>query len=208
MGGRWQQASADASESGPAPPKETPKGGTAMADGTQDASGIEARVRSLAAPLLAPLGVELEDVQWGGGRLRLVVDTADGVDSGTLVLVTRTISAELDVADPIPRRYTLEVTSPGVERPLRRPEQYRKAVGCEVSVKLRAGDDGERRTAGRLVAADDERITLETAAGERREIRLEAVERARTVFDWGQGDGRGNGAGAAATATRKGVPVS
>ena len=164
-----------------------------MTDRTQSATGVEGRVRSLAAPLLAPLGVELEEVQWGGGRLRLVVDTAEGIDSGTLVQVTRTISSELDAADPIPGRYTLEITSPGVERPLRAPEQYRKAVGSAVAVKLRPGDDGERRIEGRLVAADDALITLETDDGERREIRLEVIERARTVFDWGRPAPRRNG---------------
>ena len=164
-----------------------------MVDRTESAAAVETRVRSLAAPLLEPFGVELEDVQWGGGRLRLVVDTAGGIDSGTLVLATRTISAELDAADPIPSRYTLEVTSPGVERPLRRPEQYRKAVGSPVAVKLRPGDDGERRIEGRLVAADDESITLETGDGQRREIRLEVVERARTVFDWDRSTQRRNG---------------
>ncbi len=179
-----------------------------MAEHSASATGVETRVRSLAAPLLEPLGVELEDVQWGGGRLRLVVDTAEGIDSGTLVLVTRTISTELDAADPIPGRYTLEITSPGVERPLRRPEQYRKAVGSAVAVKLRPGDDGERRIEGRLVAADDELITLETGDGERREIRLEVVDRARTVFDWGRPGQRRNGAGPAESMARGGGPVS
>ena len=147
-------------------------------------------------------------MQWGGGRLRLVVDTAEGIDSGTLVLVTRTISAELDAADPIPGRYTLEITSPGVERPLRRPEQYRKAVGSAVAVKLRPGDDGERRIEGRLVAAGDELITLETDDGRRREIRLEVVERARTVFDWGGAPQRRNGAGPTGPLPPKGGPAA
>ncbi len=164
-----------------------------MADRTANTAAIEQRVRSLAAPLLEDLGVKLEEVQWGGGRLRLVVDTADGIDSGTLVLATRTISAELDAADPIPSRYTLEITSPGIERPLRRPEQYRKAVGSAVAVKLTPSPDGERRLEGRLVAADDASITLETSGGQRREISLQNIERARTVFDWGRSDQRRKG---------------
>ena len=159
-------------------------GGMEMGDHTNGATDTEGRVRSLAAPLLDDLGVELEEVHWGGGRLRLVVDTADGIDSGTLVQVTRTISAELDAADPIPSRYTLEVTSPGIERPLRAPEQFRRAVGSPVSVKLRTGSEGERRLSGRLVAADDRSITLESGDGERREIGIRDVQRARTVFDW------------------------
>lgn len=179
-----------------------------MGERTESTTGVEARVRTLAAPLLEPLGVELEDVQWGGGRLRLVVDTAEGIDSGTLVLVTRTLSAELDAADPIPSRYTLEITSPGIERPLRRAEQYRKAVGSPVAVKLRPGGDGERRLEGRLVAADDELITLDTGEGQCREVRLEAVERARTVFDWGRPHQRRNGARPANPVPSKGGSVA
>lgn len=164
-----------------------------MGQPTASATATEARVRALTAPLLADLGVELDDVQWGGGRLRVVVDVAGGIDSETLVLVSRTISGELDAADPIPSRYTLEVTSPGVERPLRRPDHYRKAIGSQVTVKLHPGVDGDRRLAGRLVAADDERIALETGDGRRTEIRLETVSRARTVFDWGRPGAGGNG---------------
>ena len=175
-----------------------------MGDRAASATAVEARVRSLAEPLLGDLGVELEDVQWGGGRLRVVVDTTGGIDSGTLVRVTRTISAELDTADPIPSRYTLEVTSPGIERPLRRPEQYRRAVGSHVAVKRHPGVEGERRLEGRLVAADDERITLESAGGERQEIGLDTVERARTVFDWGRPDACRNGGRPAATARSEG----
>ena len=165
-----------------------------MGDRTAGANDVEQRVGSILAPLLEDLGVELEEVQWGGGCLRLVVDTADGIGSGTLVRVTRTVSAELDAADPIQSRYTLEVTSPGIERPLRRPEQYRRAVGTTVAVKFRATEQGQRRLEGRLVAADDESITLETADG-RREVLLEGIERARTVFDWSRPHQRRNGAG-------------
>ncbi len=166
---------------------------TAMGERTATATATETRVRTLTEPLLADLGVELDDVQWGGGRLRVTVDRAGGIDSETLVLVSRTISGELDAADPIPARYTLEVTSPGVERPLRRPDHYRKAIGSQVTVKLLPGVEGDRRLEGLLVAADDERISLETGDGHRTEIRLEQVSRARTVFDWGRPDGGHNG---------------
>ena len=164
-----------------------------MGDREASATAVENRVRSLAEPLLEPLGVELDDVQWGGGRLRVVVEVSGGIDSETLVLVSRTISAELDATDPIPSRYTLEVTSPGIERPLRRPEHYRRAVGSNVAVKRHPGVEGERRLEGRLVASDDEWITLESDGGGQQEIRLDTVDRARTIFDWGRSDARRNG---------------
>ena len=164
-----------------------------MGERTASATATETRVRALAEPLLADLGVELDDVHWGGGRLRVVVDRSGGIDSETLVLVSRTISGELDAADPIPSRYTLEVTSPGIERPLRRPEHYLRAIGSQVAVKLHPGVEGDRRLDGRLTAADDERITLESADGRLTEVPLESVSRARTVFDWGRSDSSRNG---------------
>lgn len=178
-----------------------------MGERAASATATETRVRALAEPLLADLGVELDDVQWGGGRLRVVVDKSGGIDSETLVLVSRTISGELDAADPIPSRYTLEVTSPGVERPLRRPEHYLRAIGSQVAVKLHPGAAGDRRLDGRLVAADDERITLESADGQRIEVPLEVVSRARTVFDWGRSDSGRNGRKPAGDPPAVGGPV-
>lgn len=178
-----------------------------MAERTAGATDTEARVRSLVEPLLEGLGVELDDVQWGGGRLRVVVDMAEGIDSEALVLVSRTISRELDDADPIPTRYTLEVTSPGIERPLRRPEHYRRAIGSSVAVKLHPGYEGDRRLDGRLVDACDERITLEDADGRRTEIPLGTVSRARTVFDWGRPETGRNGPKLAVDSPAGGGPV-
>ena len=77
-----------------------------------------------------------------------------GIDLDELALVTRSISRELDHIDPIPGRYTLEVTSPGVERTLRTPEHFAREIGKTVSVRLRDPEAAERRLNGLLVAAD------------------------------------------------------
>ena len=79
-------------------------------------------------------------------------------------------------------RYTLEVSSPGIERPLRTPSHFRRAVGTQVSLRTMPGVEGERRLTGRLDGADDDSIEL---AGRR--IPYAAIERARTVFEWGSG---------------------
>ncbi len=136
------------------------------------------------APLLGDLGLELWDVHWGGGRLRLTVDCDGGVGSEALVLASRTISAELDAMDPIPGRYTLEVSSPGLERRLRRPEHFRKALGSDIAVKMTAGWDGDRRVRGCLAEAGETHLTLRMPDGERRDIPLTAVSTAKTVIDW------------------------
>jgi ribosome maturation factor RimP len=140
-----------------------------------------ARVAELVAPVLDAEGLELFDVELGGGTLRVSVDRPGGVDMEALSVATERVSAVLDLHDPVPGdRYTLEVSSPGVERPLRTPEHFRRYVGTTVSVKTRADVPGERRIEGILDTADDDGIAI---AG--RTLRYHEIDRARTVFTWG-----------------------
>lgn len=162
------------------------------------------RVRELVAPIAADLGLDLYDCEFTGGTLRVSLDTPpgspSGVDLDTLSLATRLISRELDHTDPVPGRYTLEVTSPGLERPLRVPAHFRREVGKTVSVRLREVVDGHRRLQGELVAADDDGITIRTEAGE---IGLahHQIDRARTVFVWGPSPKPGKARSAGRTTT-------
>ncbi len=146
------------------------------------------RVRDLVAPLVAEAGADLYDVEFAGGVLRISVDRAGGVDLQVIGRLTRAVSALLDERDPVAGHYTLEVSSPGLERPLRTPEHFARAVGDAVVVKTRPGVEGERRVRGTLVAADAEGIVLRPDdAGDDAERRLPFtdIERARTVFEWG-----------------------
>lgn len=152
--------------------------------------GVVERVQPLVDPILADLGLDLYDLEHAGGILKVVVDKEGGVDLESLSLVTRLLSRELDHTDPIPGRYTLEVTSPGLERNLRTPAHFRRAVGTLVSIRTLPHAAGERRLQGILVAADDTSVTVrgtEAGAdlGEERTVALADIERARTVFEWG-----------------------
>src|SRR5688572_21390947 len=91
--------------------------------------GVTEQVQSIIEPVLADLGLELYDLEHGGGSLRVTVDREGGLDAELITQATRLISRELDRTDPIPGAYTLEVSSPGLERTLRRPEHFRRAVG-------------------------------------------------------------------------------
>ncbi|HZA74888.1 MAG TPA: ribosome maturation factor RimP [Acidimicrobiales bacterium] len=152
------------------------------------------RVRDLVLPLLDDRQLDLYDVELQGPVLRVVVDNppgrSEGLDLDVLADATRAVSRALDDADPIPGRYTLEVTSPGLERTLRRPEHFERAVGETVKIRTVAGVDDERRVEGQLVAADETGITVRTGvaddgtASERR-LAYDDIERARTVFEWG-----------------------
>jgi ribosome maturation factor RimP len=142
------------------------------------------RVRTLVEPVVADLGLELFDVELTGGILRVTVDKAGGLDLDAISDTSRAISRLLDEHDPVPGRYTLEVTSPGRERRLRTPEHFVRAIGSEVSVKTTAEVDGERRFKGTLVAADDAGVTVRADDVEHR-IAHDQIDRARTVFEWG-----------------------
>lgn len=143
------------------------------------------RVRALVEPLCAADDVELVDVELAGGVLRVTVDRPGGLDLDAISGLTRRISRLLDEDDPVPGRYTLEVSSPGLERRLRTPEHFRRAVGDQVTVRTAARGDAPRRLRGTLVAADDEGITVRPEDGDDDSVRYEQIERARTVFEWG-----------------------
>lgn len=137
-------------------------------------------------PVLATLGLEVFDVQLtGSGRastVRVIVDRDGGVDLDAITAASERIQPALDDLGP----YALEVSSPGLERPLRRPEHFRRAVGETVSVKVRDADGEVRRLRGELVAADERGITVDagdTNGGEH--VDYDQIIKARTVFEWG-----------------------
>jgi len=151
---------------------------------------VSERVRDLVAPSLEEAGLELFDVELAGPVLRVIVDRDGGVDLDALSEATQRVSALLDRQDDagdeiVPGRYLLEVSSPGIERPLRTPAHFRRAVGSSVALKLRAGAEsaveGERRVEGVLEAADSDAATV---GG--RTIAYADIERAHTRFVWPQ----------------------
>lgn len=147
------------------------------------------RITELVGPLLAPLHTELIDVELVGPVLRLTIDRKGGLDMQAITEVTRAVSRALDEHDPLFGTYTLEVTSPGLERRLRRPDHFMRAVGGQVTVKTVPGSGGDRRLDGTLLAADDDGIVIGGGDpdAERRQVRYDQIERARTVFEWGPG---------------------
>lgn len=160
------------------------------------------RVRELVEPITSDLDLDLYDVERRGGTVRITVDTPPGSDAGisldTLSLATRLISRELDHEDPITTQYTLEVTSPGLERTLRTPAHFKREVGKDVTIRLvgHAVPDGEpRRIDGKLIAADDTTATLLNAEGDERIIAIADVDKARTIFEWGPKPKPGKGPG-------------
>jgi ribosome maturation factor RimP len=136
-------------------------------------------------PLVESLGLELYDVEFSTGTLNVVVNRPGGVDVEALTKINRTISEWLDANDPIPGRFTLDVSSPGLERRLRTIEHFRSAVGETVTLREQRKGQPTRRLEGPLVRVGDTTVILQDQGEGEVEVALASVERARTVFQWG-----------------------
>ena len=154
-------------------------------------SPVLSRVLALVAPVASDLGLDVYDIEHRGATLRITLDTpagsARGVSLDDLALASRLISRALDEDDPVPGRYTLEVTSPGVERSLRTPAHFQREVGKVVAIRLADVGSEDRRVSGTLVAADDVAATVRVAGPDgdvERRIDYGQIDRARTVFAW------------------------
>ncbi|MDA0298439.1 MAG: ribosome maturation factor RimP [Actinobacteria bacterium] len=171
-----------------------------VARGSIKSNPVVDRVSALILPIVTDLGLELYDVEYQGGILRVVVDTPTGGPAGvnmeSIALITRLISREFDHSDPVPGHYTLEVTSPGLERSLRVPKHFAREVGKVVAIRLTAAVNGVRRAQGVLLSADENNIvvrlndksttkTTKTTEIIEMTISYDMIDRARTVFEWG-----------------------
>jgi ribosome maturation factor RimP len=147
------------------------------------------RVHALVAPIAADLQLDVYDIERRGATVRITLDTPPGSDGGitldSLSLATRLISRELDHEDPIAGHYTLEVTSPGLERQLRTPAHFQREVGKTITIRLRDPQADPRRIQGVLTAADERTATLLLDDGTERIVSIDDVDKARTVFEWG-----------------------
>lgn len=129
------------------------------------------------------LGYELVAVEMSGGEssiVRIYIDTPNGVTVDDCAKASRQFSAILDVEDPISNRYTLEVSSPGIDRPLAKPSHFKQVVGDDVKIKMATLINGRRRFTGELVEATDEFAVVEVD-GEQTELPYCEMDRARLV---------------------------
>lgn len=150
--------------------------------------GALEEVKDLAASVAQRRSLRLWDVelagQPGSSIVRVYVDADDGIDLDTVSEVSEEISRGLDLRDPIAGRYTLEVSSPGLERNLRQPEHFVLSVGKKVMVKTKEKLVTQgHRIDGVIEQADDAAVQVATEAGEI-EVPYDQIKTARTVFEW------------------------
>ena len=145
---------------------------------------VAEKVGDLVSPLCSNADLELVDVELNGGILKIVVDHSEGLNTELLAEITRDISRQLDQIEPVSGSYTLEVTSPGLERPLKKPQHFEKAVGSLVAIKKIPNSEGERRIEGVLKATSQTGISVLLENGSLEEVPFQAIQKARTVFVW------------------------
>ncbi|WP_419946863.1 ribosome maturation factor RimP [Candidatus Poriferisodalis sp.] len=168
-------------------------------------------VAELAGPIADEVGCALYDVQWRGGTLVVLVSAAAEGEVGVDVLsrLSRRLSAELDAADMIEGRYVLEVSSPGLERKLLRPEHFAGAVGERIVI--RTSESPRRRIVGEITHADASGVSVHVAElsvgvegsqqdslesiGRALTVPYREISKARTTFEWGARPPRKSGPG-------------
>lgn len=125
--------------------------------------------RSLAEPIAAENGCTVWDVEYvreaGTWYLRVYIDKPGGISTDDCEAVSRPLSDKLDEADPIEGSYTLEISSAGIDRVLKRPEHFAQFIGSDVEVKLYRPVEGRKDHVGALAAYEAGGVTIETASG-------------------------------------------
>ncbi len=155
-----------------------------MTDKAQD-------IAALLAPTVGSLGLELLGAEYlpspGGALLRLYIDVPAGeerlVGIEDCEAVSREVSAQLDVEDPISGHYTLEVSSPGLDRPLFTPAQFERFAGEQAKVGLKLPQDGRRRLQGRILRTEGDTIVFDVD-GTEFAVAAGNIDKARLVPDW------------------------
>jgi ribosome maturation factor RimP len=150
------------------------------------------KARQVMIPPVEAAGYELVDVDWKreqtGWVLRAYIDKPGGISHEDCERVSRELSPVLDVHDVIPQAYNLEVSSPGLDRPLRTAEHFRRFIGRRAKVRLLEGLEGRRNFAGAIVAVDGERnqVTLDVD-GKEYHLPLGDLDRANLVYSFQEG---------------------
>ena len=145
------------------------------------------RIRSIAERVATSEGMALVDVELKGGRsnplLRIYIDKPQGVSHADCALVSEQVSAILDVEDPFPSSYTLEVSSPGLDRPLTKLNHYEHFAGRAARVILREPVDNQRVLEGRLAGVEAGKIRLDLGDGKLVDLELANISKARLIVE-------------------------
>jgi ribosome maturation factor RimP len=151
-------------------------------------ASVQDKLQALIEPLVQTMGYELVLLEFsphkGSAMVRLFIDAPGGITLGDCERVSREVEGVLDVEDPIPQNYRLEVSSPGLDRPLVKPAHYERFAGQVAKVQLTGPKGGRRKFQGVLKGLKDGRVVLDTPDAGAVELELDQIERARLVPDY------------------------
>ena len=152
-------------------------------------TAILSKIEAIAERVAQPEGIEIVEIELkGGGKnrfLRISIDRPEGVSHADCELISQQVGTILDVEDVIPGSYTLEVSSPGVERKLLKYKDFERFTGKKIKVSLREPVENSRRWEGTLGSCADGLISLEVAEGKTIQFPFDQVEKANLKFEWG-----------------------
>jgi ribosome maturation factor RimP len=152
-------------------------------------SAVVARIEAIAQRVAESEGIEIVEVELkGGGKnrfLRISIDKPEGVTHADCEMISHQVGTILDVEEVVPGSYTLEVSSPGVERKLTKLQHFERFQGQKAKVVLREPVNNSRHWEGTLAGCAEGRIAMEVAGGDRIEFPLDQVEKANLKFEWG-----------------------
>lgn len=148
------------------------------------------KIRAIAERVAVSEGLALVDIELKGGRtnalLRVYIDKPGGVTHGDCELVSEQLSAILDVEDPFPSRYTLEVSSPGLDRRLTRPSDFQHFAGRRARIVLREAPTENKVLEGRLAGFESGRVRLEADRAGMMEVELANISKAQLIVEIGK----------------------
>jgi ribosome maturation factor RimP len=152
-------------------------------------SDVASKIEEVARRVAEPEGLEIVEVEvkgGGGSRLiRISIDKPEGVTHGDCELVSHQVGTIMDVEDTVPGgRYTLEVSSPGLERKLLKPQDYQRFQGRKARISLRDPLDGRRNWEGALAGFENGEVALETTPGTTVRFPFERIQKANLKFEW------------------------
>ena len=149
---------------------------------------MAAKIEAIARRVAESEGMEIVEVEAkGGGKnqlVRIFIDKPEGISHADCELISQQVGTILDVEDVVPGHYTLEVSSPGVERKLLKPGDFQRFSGKKAKITLREPLLNQRHWEGTLAGVDDNMIVLDSISGEKLRFRFDQVEKANLKFEW------------------------
>ena len=149
---------------------------------------VDGQIWTLTQEVVSDLGYELVDIELTGNRsrqvIRVYIEKPEGILLADCVVVSRKLGERLDDEDVIENSYRLEISSPGIERPLRKIQDYERYVGHRVRIRLKGGVKSKRKIAGKLVEVEGNLVRIISQNGEKVSFSLVDIAKANLDVDW------------------------